>query len=60
MEFSRGQQVTITSDHNHLKACNDTLYRVEATNKVNGCYSVILSLNGSVVGAIYQEKLRAK
>ena len=59
-EFNNKQSVKVIADYNQFKACSNTVYHVETTNRINGQYSVMLSLNGKIMGAIDQNCLTAK
>jgi len=39
-EFNNKQSVKVIADYNQFKACSNTVYHVETTNRINGQYSV--------------------
>ena len=55
--FTTGQPVKVTESHNQFTP-SDQVYNVGAINRILGVYSVILLLNGKVMGAIDQNKLK--
>lgn len=53
-------QVLIIAPHNHFQPSVDTLYHVGAINRVQGQYVAQLIKDNVCVGAIPENKLKAK
>lgn len=58
--FMTGQPVLVTAPHNHFQPSSDTIYHVGSIGRIQGSISVQLLLNGVSVGAVPQDKLKAK
>ena len=59
-ELHNGQQVKVKISHNHISACNETIYEVGAINRLQGEYKINLLLNGKSAGVVPEKNLIAK
>lgn len=56
--FSQGQKVLVTQDHNHIIA-GTTEYTIGSLDRISGDYSALLLKDGKCVGATPLGKLEA-